>query len=299
MSTRCLSHVFECAEEDRLGADLSSGAMFVLVALADQAHAHDGEDWTCWPSIRKIQLRTRQGRATVERHLRALVEAGWLSCEPRTRANGSKTSNTYVLHRKADDRARLASARALLEAAGLPFGRGCSDLERAPWAEWDAVEAALGGAPLNLRGGYPPKRGEGPPDVGGPEPLLEPISPFPPHDGAKAAAASSAATPYGFPRDGAADAEAQALLAQVFEAVDLGDASMARHGAFVGVLGQGVYLVTFSQTGADALERNRAARDRLSEAWRRLDALGRSIQIVSRKRFAELVAYPAGGGDPP
>lgn len=75
------------------------GAKFVLVALADHASDHAGEDWTCYPSVERLMAFTSQSRATVERHLSALVDGGWISRVRRKSKDGRMGVYDYVLHR--------------------------------------------------------------------------------------------------------------------------------------------------------------------------------------------------------
>jgi len=76
------------------------GAKFVLVALADHASDHAGEDWTCYPSVERLMMFTAQSRATVERHLSALVAGGWISRRRRKSKDGRLGVYDYVLHRE-------------------------------------------------------------------------------------------------------------------------------------------------------------------------------------------------------
>lgn len=75
------------------------GAKFVLVALADHAADHAGEDWTCFPSVERLMQFTSQSRATVERHLSALAADGWISRVRRRVSTGRLGVYDYVLHR--------------------------------------------------------------------------------------------------------------------------------------------------------------------------------------------------------
>jgi len=77
----------------------TAGAKFVLVALADHAADHAGEDWTCFPSVERLMQFTSQSRATVERHLSALAAEGWISRVRRRVTGGRLGVYDYVLHR--------------------------------------------------------------------------------------------------------------------------------------------------------------------------------------------------------
>jgi|GEM_PF-5965440 len=79
--------------------DPSPGALLVLVALADHAGDHAGEDWTCFPSVERLMDFTNQSRATVERHLAWLDTEGFISRTRRKLAGGRLGVYDYVLHR--------------------------------------------------------------------------------------------------------------------------------------------------------------------------------------------------------
>ncbi len=87
------------------------GPRFVLVTLADQGQDHSGEDWSCFPSIHKLVERTGYGRATVQRHLTWLWQEGWITRARRRRKDGTLGINDFILHREAEDRARLKTIR--------------------------------------------------------------------------------------------------------------------------------------------------------------------------------------------
>lgn len=87
------------------------GALFVLIVLADHGSDHSGEDWTCFPAVSRIMHRTRYSRATVERHLASLYEAGWISRKRDVRADGKLGVYKYVIHRHADVRGDLRGRR--------------------------------------------------------------------------------------------------------------------------------------------------------------------------------------------
>lgn len=93
MSNKALTWAFE--------ADLSDnpGAKFVLVALADHAGDHAGEDWTCWPSVERIMEFTSMPLRTVERHLSWLVSEKWITREAPRDARGRKKVRIYRLLR--------------------------------------------------------------------------------------------------------------------------------------------------------------------------------------------------------
>lgn len=107
MSNRALNWAFD--------SGLPSGQRFVLVVLADHAGNHSGEDWTCFPAVETLVDMTGMGRSTVERHLSWLWAEGWISREPRVRADGTLGINDYVLHRLPERRAVLKEERARME----------------------------------------------------------------------------------------------------------------------------------------------------------------------------------------
>lgn len=103
MSNRALTWAFE--------ADLDSGRKFVLVALADHAADHSGEDWTCFPSTARLVAQTGMSVSTVERHLKGLWRDGWLSRARRRRKDGTLGIYDFTLHRDVERRAELRDAR--------------------------------------------------------------------------------------------------------------------------------------------------------------------------------------------
>lgn len=73
---------------------LRSTDKFVLVALADYAD----EARSCFPSHKKTAARVGSSVATVKRAIDRLEAGGYLFVEARERADGSATSNRYVLN---------------------------------------------------------------------------------------------------------------------------------------------------------------------------------------------------------
>lgn len=71
----------------------SAAAKAVLVKLADNAN----DAGVCWPSIERIATETELGRRTVNRKLKELEEAGFLSVRPR-REGQRQATNVYQLH---------------------------------------------------------------------------------------------------------------------------------------------------------------------------------------------------------
>lgn len=72
---------------------VKSTERLVLVALADMADDHG----VCWPSVSTLAERCVKSTRTVQRALLTLASANLICCEPRQRADGSSTSNRYVL----------------------------------------------------------------------------------------------------------------------------------------------------------------------------------------------------------
>jgi hypothetical protein len=84
----------------------SSGAKFILVALAEHARDEGREGWTCFPSVKRLAKWTAQGERTIERHLSWLIAEGWISRETRHGRRRGESAYFYTLHRvnaEADD----------------------------------------------------------------------------------------------------------------------------------------------------------------------------------------------------
>jgi DNA-binding transcriptional MocR family regulator len=153
LSNRALNWAFD--------SGLPPGQRFVLVVLGDAGSDHSGEDWSCFPSVKAIMEMTGFGRSTVERHLSWLWSEGWISREPRLRADGTLGINDYVLHREPERREALKSERA--------------GVDRTPGSRREG--------PLKSRGPDPSNRGDMSPQIEGSdtlksrgqEPSLEPL----------------------------------------------------------------------------------------------------------------------------
>jgi hypothetical protein len=76
----------------------STGAKFLLVALAEHARDEGEGRWTCFPSIKRLSKWTAQGERTVERHLAWLVAEGWISRQTRSRRREGDSAYFYTLH---------------------------------------------------------------------------------------------------------------------------------------------------------------------------------------------------------
>lgn len=72
----------------------SPGRKLVLIGLAQFAN----EENEAWPSQQTIAKRTEQSERTVREHLSWLEENGFISSEKRTKPDGKKTSDLYVLN---------------------------------------------------------------------------------------------------------------------------------------------------------------------------------------------------------
>lgn len=103
MSNKALTYAFE--------ADIEKpAAKFVLVALADHATDHAGEDWSCFPAVERLMQFTAQSRSTVERNLAWLVAEGWISRVRRKLKGGRLGVYDYVIHRQKRDASDVESA---------------------------------------------------------------------------------------------------------------------------------------------------------------------------------------------
>ena len=86
------------------GQALPSARKLVLVALADSAN----DDGVCWPGLRTISGKCGMTVRSVQRHIDALIEGGYMAKSARHRDTGSRTSNLYEL--RLDRPADLARA---------------------------------------------------------------------------------------------------------------------------------------------------------------------------------------------
>lgn len=140
------------------------GAKFVLVALADHATDHAGEDWTCFPSSERLAEFTSMPMRTLERHIAWLEEQGWITRErPRT-ARGRMKVTHYRLH----PAGRPESPAAQGPAADCPPANMAGGETGSPPAKNDATtRQKVGSPPANMAGGYnkdePPENPQEPP----------------------------------------------------------------------------------------------------------------------------------------
>ena len=75
--------------------DLSHRARTVYMYLKDRSNAQ-GE---CWPGIKTIARELNLSRSTVKRAIADLTAHGYLKKEPQFRANGSSSSNLYLVEK--------------------------------------------------------------------------------------------------------------------------------------------------------------------------------------------------------
>ena len=73
--------------------NLPHRACVVYMYLRDRADT----EGKCWPGINRIAADLGLSRSTVKRALGDLEKGGWLTRVPRSRENGSRTSNLYFL----------------------------------------------------------------------------------------------------------------------------------------------------------------------------------------------------------
>jgi len=74
---------------------IKPAAKIVLYWLADH---YNGETGLCFPSLKTLERECEMSRPAIIRHLLTLENAGLISRNQRTRANGSQTSTAYSLH---------------------------------------------------------------------------------------------------------------------------------------------------------------------------------------------------------
>ena len=64
-------------------------------SVAFALHSYCGSKDYCWPSVKTLAASCGASTRTVQRAIKCLVESGLVCVEPRTRPNGSHTSNVY------------------------------------------------------------------------------------------------------------------------------------------------------------------------------------------------------------
>jgi len=73
---------------------LSGPEKLVLMALAD----HADEDGICWPGNAHIARKCNLSQRSVQRHIKNLIDNGFMTAHRRYRDTGGQTSNRYVLN---------------------------------------------------------------------------------------------------------------------------------------------------------------------------------------------------------
>ena len=73
---------------------LSGPEKLVLMALAD----HADEDGICWPGNAHIARKCNLRQRSVQRHIKNLIDNGYMTAHRRYRETGGQTSNRYVLN---------------------------------------------------------------------------------------------------------------------------------------------------------------------------------------------------------
>jgi hypothetical protein len=175
-------------------AKIPAGPKFVLVALADHATDHDGEDWSCFPSNERLMDFTGFTQRTLERHLEWLDLMGWVSRIAGRDRRGRLTDRRYRLHRVVQ--AKPGSAKL----SKRPAESAASDDD--PPANMAGGETGLppansgpdqppdsGPPPARLAGGHniaePPKNPQEPPQSAGARELARWLWGLWPEDGRK------------------------------------------------------------------------------------------------------------------
>ena len=66
---------------------------YVFTWLCSHANKHH----QAWPSVKTLQEETGKSRSFIQRTLRHLEEAGYITCRPRYRSNGGSSTNLYTI----------------------------------------------------------------------------------------------------------------------------------------------------------------------------------------------------------
>lgn len=169
MSNKALTWCWDAAEAGLID---SSGAVHVLAVLADHGTDHAGEDWTCFPSVKRIMARTRLSQSAVERHLKWLVAERWISRAPlpnRKRDDEDKGLFLYTLHR----------GRALEPVGDLPTGEAddLSAICERPVGNLEPTCRQFDGSPTPPNKDYPSGNPQGTNSLSGARALEEAGSP--------------------------------------------------------------------------------------------------------------------------
>jgi hypothetical protein len=86
MSIKCLAWAW--------GRQLPPLPKLILLAVAD----HADDTGFAWPGINGVAEKCGLSRRTVQRHMNYLTDKGLITVEPRTRPDGSATSNSYQVN---------------------------------------------------------------------------------------------------------------------------------------------------------------------------------------------------------
>ena len=86
MSIKCLAWAW--------GRELPPLPKLILLAIAD----HADDTGFAWPGINGVAEKCGLSRRTIQRHMNYLTDKGLITVEPRTRPDGSATSNSYQVN---------------------------------------------------------------------------------------------------------------------------------------------------------------------------------------------------------
>ena len=86
MSIKCLAWAW--------GRQLPPLPKLILLAVAD----HADDTGFAWPGINGVAEKCGLSRRTIQRHMNYLADKGFITVEPRTRPDGSATSNSYQVN---------------------------------------------------------------------------------------------------------------------------------------------------------------------------------------------------------
>ena len=86
MSIKCLAWAW--------GRELPPLPKLILLAVSD----HADDTGFAWPGINGVAEKCGLSRRTIQRHMNYLADKGFITVEPRTRPDGSATSNSYQVN---------------------------------------------------------------------------------------------------------------------------------------------------------------------------------------------------------
>lgn len=87
MSMEAITKVFKNSKTD-------GNALLILLSLADWCD----QDFSCFPSIKRIAEKARVSEPTAKRYMRAFMKMGLITKEAREDSSGRQTSNRYYLN---------------------------------------------------------------------------------------------------------------------------------------------------------------------------------------------------------